>query len=187
MGNLTNRKRKRMAKKAGEASAEMAQEFLQSRIGMSKKEIKPTEIRTRTRTRVRAGGNVVKTKTVSKGDGMKRVERTKTKNDAFGPYTQKSIMEKGPMGKRSMVSWSGSYPEGDGYSFNLQRSKIGGRKTKMETMSDIDGSQSKYKEKGKGYKAKTVKVTEPGGRSYIKKKGRGSRMQLMSKPIKKSM
>lgn len=129
------------------------------------------EPKVRTRTRVRAGGDYVKTKTVTKGDGMKRVERTKTKNDAFGPYTQKSIMEKGPMGKRSMVSWSGAYPEGDGYSFNLQRSKIGGRKTKMETISDVDGTQSKYKEKGKGYKTKTVKVTEPGGRSYVKSKG----------------
>lgn len=145
---------------------------------------KNEEPKVRTRTRVRKGGAIVKTKTVTKGDGMKRVEKTKTKNDAFGPYTERSVVEKGPMGKRSMVSWSGGYPEGDGYSFNLQKSKIGGRKTKMETISDMDGTQSKYKEKGKGYKTKTVKVTEPGGRSYIKKKGRGSRMELMSKPIK---
>jgi hypothetical protein len=145
------------------------------RIGMSKTS-NPTT--TRTRTRTRRGGDIVKTKTVTKGDGMKRVEKTKTKNDAFGPYTERSMVEKGPMGKRSMVSWSGSYPEGDGYSFNLQRSKIGGRKTKMETISDFDGTQSKYKEKGKGYKTKTVKITEPGGRSYIKKKGRGSRIAM---------
>lgn len=136
------------------------------------------EPKVRTRTRIRKGGAVVKTKTITKGDGMKRVERTKTRNNALGSMTTRSVSERGPMGKRGMAEYKGVSPEGAVYGFRLEKSKMGGRKSVMTKGYDEEGSSSMVKQKGPGYKTKTVKITDADGRSYVRKKGRGSRIAM---------
>ena len=148
---------------------------------------KNEEPKLRTRTRVRKGGAIVKTKTVTKGDGMKRVESTKTKNNALGSFSSRSVFEKGPKGKIGMTEFKGVTSYGEPYGYRAEKTKIGGRKTVASKYYDEEGTQSMSKEKGKGYKTKTVKITDADGRSYVKKKGRGSKIELMSRPIKKSM
>lgn len=142
------------------------------------------EPKVRTKVRTRRGGDIVKTKTVTKGDGMKRVERTKTKNNALGSFSSRSVAERGPRGKIGMTEFQGVTPSGEAYGYKAEKNKIGGRKTVMSKYFDAEETGTLYKQKGKGYKTKTVKITDADGRSYVKKKGRGSRMELMSKPIK---
>jgi hypothetical protein len=142
------------------------------------------EPKVRTRTRTRQGGRIVKTKTVTKGDGKLRVERTRTRNNALGYLTERSVKEKGPMGRRGMVEYEGTTPYGDKYGFRLEKEKIGGRKTKLEKYGDVYESSSKVKLKGKGYKSKVSKYTDEEGVTTVKKKGRGMKMDLMSKPYK---
>lgn len=141
----------------------------------------PNEPKVRTRTRTRRGGDIVKTKTVTKGDGMKRVEKTKTAKGPFGTSSSRSVYEGGPMGKSRSSSYMYKSNEGDSYGFNLEKTKKGGVKTVRS--SDIDtykvpaGStivgRKKYdipeytstdktsmsKTKSKGNKSKMVKTT----------------------------
>lgn len=178
-------------KKKKSISNEVAQEAISSMIAgggmtsMSKKKPKPTKVRTRTH--VRQGGAVVKTKTVTKGGGMKRVERTKTRDNALGSFSSRSVFERGPKGKIGMTEFKGVTPFGEAYGYKAEKMKMGGRKTVASKYYDVEGTDVLSKQKGKGYKTKTVKITDADGRTIVKKKGRGSRMQLMSKPIKKSM
>lgn len=135
------------------------------------------EPKVRTRTRTRQGGRIVKTKTVTKGDGMKRVEKTKIRNNALGYLTERSVKEKGPMGRRGMVEYEGTTPYGEKYGFRLEKEKAGGRKTKLEKYYDVYESGLKVKLKGNGYKSKVSKLTDEEGVTTIKRKSRGSKMK----------
>jgi hypothetical protein len=140
------------------------------------------EPKVRTRTRVRAGGDYVKTKTVTKGDGMKRVEKTKTNKGLLGTSTSRSVYEGGPKGKSKSSSYMYKSKDGGSYGFNLEKTKKGG--VKNVRSSDVDSynmpattyytsrsgkvnvpaysSTDKTfmsKTKGKGYKSKVKKTT----------------------------
>ena len=139
---------------------------------------KNEEPKVRTRTRVRQGGAVVKTKTVTKGGGMKRVEKTKTRNNALGSFSSRSVFERGPKGKIGMSEFQGVTPSGEAYGYKAEKMKMGGRKTVASKYYDVEGTDVLSKQKGKGYKTKTVKITDADGRTYVKKKGRGSRIAM---------
>lgn len=94
------------------------------------------EPKVRTRTRVRAGGDYVKTKTVTKGDGMKRVEKTKTDKGPLGTSTSRSVYEGGPKGKSKSSSYMYKSKDGASYGFNIEKTKKGGIKNVRS--SDVD-------------------------------------------------
>ena len=139
------------------------------------------EPKVRTRTRTRRGGDIVKTKTVTKGDGMKRVEKTKTNKGPLGTSTSRSVYEGGPKGKSKSSSYMYKSKDGNSYGFNLEKTKKGG--VKNVRSSDVDSynmpattytlrsgkvnvpayssTDKTYmsKTKGKGYKSKVKKTT----------------------------
>lgn len=141
------------------------------------------EPKVRTRTKTRRGGDIVKTKTVTKGDGMKRIEKTKTKKGPMGSFELKSVFERGPKGRMATSSYDYKNNEGGAGGFKLEKTKLkSGIKTKRssdyETYSEPAQSYeltrnrkvnipayessdrtSMVKYKGKGMKSKKVKTT----------------------------
>lgn len=147
----------------------------------------PNEPKVRTRTRTRRGGDIVKTKTVTKGDGMKRVEKSKTKIGPGGDYMSKSVIEKRPMGRSVMTSYAGKMKDGGSFGGAMEKIKsrggmktkrtvsfdkysepaasytlAGGRKVSTPAYSSMDKT-TMVKTKGKGMKSKMTKTTVGGG------------------------
>ncbi len=143
-----------------------------------------TEPKVRTRTKTRRGGDIVKTKTVTKGDGMKRVEKTKTKKGPMGSVESKTIFERGPKGKMLSSSYDYKMNEGGGGGFKMEGMKMkSGIKTKRS--SDYET----YSEPAQSYNlTRNRKVNIPAYEStdktsMVKYKGKG----MKSKKVKRTM
>ena len=145
------------------------------------------EPKVRTRTRTRRGGNIVKTKTVTKGDGMKRVEKTKTKKGALGSSESKSVFEKGPSGRMMTTSYDYKTNEGGAGGFKLEKTKM-----KSGVKSKRSSSYDTYSEPAQSYKLsknKTVNIpayTSTDKTSMVKVKGKGTKSKTKKTTIGKS-
>lgn len=137
------------------------------------------EIKVRTKTRTRRGGDVVKTKTVTKGDGMKRVEKTKTDVGQTGTFTGKSVMEKGPMGKSRSSSYT--FKRKDGGSFGGAMEKIkakGGMKTKRAMSFDTYSEPAAPYTLTRGRNVSVPAYSSTDKTSMVKTKGKGMKSKV---------
>lgn len=143
-----------------------------------------TEPKVRSRTRTRRGGDIVKTKTVIKGDGMKRIEKTKTKKGLTGSSESKSVFEKGPKGRMNTLSYDYKNNEGGAGGFKLEGTKMkSGIKTRRS--SDYDT----YSEPAQSYNlTRNRKVNIPAYKStdknsMVKTKGHGMKSKVSKTTI----
>jgi len=141
------------------------------------------EPKVRTKVLTRRGGDIVKTKTVTKGDGMKRVERTKTKIGQAGVYTGKSVVEKGPMGKSMTGSFSYKSKDGGSYGGAIEKIKAGGMKTKRTSSYDTFSEPAATYTMSGGKKVNVPAYTSTDKTSMVKRKGMG----MKSKVVKRTM
>lgn len=140
------------------------------------------EPKVRTRTRVRAGGDYVKTKTVTKGDGMKRVEKTKTKKGPLGSSTSRSVYEGGPMGKSKSSSYMYKSKDGASYGFNIEKTKKGGVKKVRGSEVDDYGTTPA----GSTYTLAYGKVNTPSYRTVDKTSMSKTKSKGMKSKVKKT-